>query len=1028
MPQMDYFRRPLLAGKNLKRLTSGTIRGSIRRNDADATTGWPYFPGISANQTLIIQTETGTYTATLPDNLLLDIIPAINTALGVNGTAFDADGTIGLRTSGIGGAGWIQVTGGSAATALGFDTTLGRNLRSSGGDVDSAPEGRLGNIFGTAFPGIGEDFKAEVFQRALARISANVDVLFVDLLREVAEVQKITGAVLDATGLYVTLPATSRVFNGYVSGSPVLTRLSTVNDLAPFFAVVDSSSKQLTPYKVNWVVIGTPAGNGPFADASSISDTATPHNVLGLNLSKFGPTAITAIREGRVVTCTGAGTALAVGDIVQIASATNTNKWSNNGMKWAVEQIIDANNIVLRPIAQSTLTQLGVTLNDTQPVLELADDLQGAQSYGTLQGFTGSFTTGVKLVLNPPAPSGASLDIWVAQPLSIRTRQSWQEQMGNTPFTQSQSPFIAGSTSQVPLAARRFSAGSTGDILQIQNQAGTAISKFGATGALTLAPDGTNTDAITATGTGTGRGLVATGGGTLSADGILGTGGAAGGRGVVGQGVGSGMGGEFTGGASGGHGVKGTGGTGNANGVIGFGSGSSAGILANGGATGPGGTLTGGATSGAGLVANGGGGNSVGVSATGNGSGAGVSATGGSGGTAGVGGSFTGGATGAKGIVATGTSNNNGGDLTGNGTGVGVLGTGGATNATGVRGVGGATNGIGVSGAGTGSGNGGSFVGGATGIGVSGQGGATSGVGGSFTGGPTSDGVQATGGSTGAGGRFTGTGNHGVIAFGGNVNAAGILATGGTTNGPGVDGRGAGAGIGVTGTGGPTGIGVAGFGGATSGVGGSFTGGPNSNGVNALGAGTGVGVQGTGGTTGAPGIVAIAGSGNTRGALNLTQQATPSAPSNGDLWNDGTEFNVRLSGVSEILARKSYVDGAFLTNLLANAHSWAGAQTFSTTVNISVTSGAALQVAGSSGGVGISASATNFSGGFFFSSAAPAVSLGANNTRGAINFTGQTSPSAPVSGDLWWDPAQNAGAGAFMYKGANGTVYAIQHV
>src|SRR5437763_649706 len=103
MAQMDYFRRPVLAGRNIKRLAFGTIRGSVRRKDADGTSTVPYFPGVVAAQTLIIQTETGTYTATLGSSSMLQVLADTNTALGVHGTAFDADGAIGLRTAVLGG-------------------------------------------------------------------------------------------------------------------------------------------------------------------------------------------------------------------------------------------------------------------------------------------------------------------------------------------------------------------------------------------------------------------------------------------------------------------------------------------------------------------------------------------------------------------------------------------------------------------------------------------------------------------------------------------------------------------------------------------------------------------------------------------------------------------------------------------------------------------------------------------------------------------------------------------------------------
>jgi len=172
-------------------------------------------------------------------------------------------------------------------------------------------------------------------------------------------------------------------------------------------------------------------------------------------------------------------------------------------------------------------------------------------------------------------------------------------------------------------------------------------------------------------------------------------------------------------------------------------------------------------------------------------------------------------------------------------------------NAPGLKGTGASTNGDGVQGQGTGAGKGGNFTGGATGPGVVGAGGATSG-----------DGFQGTG---------TGGGN-------------------------GVTGTGQGAGKGVQGTGGATGVGIAGIGGATSGDGvtGSGTAG-NSRGGNFTGQGSAEGALVAGGATG-PGLKATAGGGTpARGAISLSSQATPTAPSDGDVWYDGSAATPRLA-------------------------------------------------------------------------------------------------------------------------------------
>ena len=158
---------------------------------------------------------------------------------------------------------------------------------------------------------------------------------------------------------------------------------------------------------------------------------------------------------------------------------------------------------------------------------------------------------------------------------------------------------------------------------------------------------------------------------------------------------------------------------------------------------------------------------------------------------------------------------------------------------------------------GTGVGAGLSGTGGATGVGVKGQGGATSGVGVTGTGGPNSYGGTFSSSGNSAGVVSTGSGTGAGVAGNGGSTGAGLVGTGGTTSGDGVQGIAIGAnGRGVVGTGNGTGAGVEGIGGATTGVGGRFSG------------------------------------TNTRGAIQIVSQATPTAATllAGDLYFDGTNL------------------------------------------------------------------------------------------------------------------------------------------
>src|SRR3990172_7375359 len=152
---MDYFRRPQLAGKNIKRLAFGTVRGSVRRLDPDLFSSVPYFPGVSGNA-LTVQTQGGTTPVTFTSNSFQTILNELNTALGVDALAFDADGSVGIQSKVQGTSGFVNISGGTASVALGFNVS-GTVIRSTGGDVPSSPEGRVGNPFGVALLDRGEN-------------------------------------------------------------------------------------------------------------------------------------------------------------------------------------------------------------------------------------------------------------------------------------------------------------------------------------------------------------------------------------------------------------------------------------------------------------------------------------------------------------------------------------------------------------------------------------------------------------------------------------------------------------------------------------------------------------------------------------------------------------------------------------------------------------------------------------------------------------------------------------------------------
>jgi hypothetical protein len=410
-----------------------------------------------------------------------DAIAAINAALGVNGSAFDTDGTISIQTSTNGGGGYVEILSGTAASILGFNLNTGRRMLSVGGDLPSAPEGRINNPFGTKFPGRGDDFKVGILQRPLAALAANTDVLYSDVSKQNAVLQSLgtLSVVNSGAAAHVWVPST-KIYNGYDSNGNKLSVSSTVLDLSAYFVLLDPTTRRRLPNYVSAVLMGNTDTN---AGGTAVNVSDTGKSALGANIIKSS-VAITGISEGRVIQATGAGSVAAVGDVVGIASATNTTPWNNNGIRWIVDGVIATDYISVRPASKAELSALGQSSPQGQLQTALNDSATG--SFGTMTIYTGPFVSGVSLVISPTLPNATQVEVWAFQPLSTRdSRQTPTVVPGLA------TPLVFGnqsaSASYAHLAARRYSGGDTADLLSLQDQTGAYLLKVTSDGNLTSA-------------------------------------------------------------------------------------------------------------------------------------------------------------------------------------------------------------------------------------------------------------------------------------------------------------------------------------------------------------------------------------------------------------------------------------------------------------------------------------------------------------------------------------------------------------
>jgi hypothetical protein len=416
---MDYFRRPQIAGKNISKTTNAVLRGALRRANADGVSAVPYFSGAAAAQTLNVSIDGSPFVVTLTGNGINTVISDINTAIGAAGAALDADGVIAIRSSTSGTLSSVEVTGGTAATALGFNVSLG-SLRATGGDIPSSPEARIGNSFGVAFPNVSENLTTESINRALARVSANTDVLFADDMKDFVVLKPVSFTTSDRRLL--TLTASQRVFiggPGFFSGAN-----PTKEELARFFQIVDSNG-QLAQSRVVGVVRGSPAGLPPFVAATAWSGGGSSGSVLNTTIDKVTTAAITTIENGRVVQCAAANFSdVVAGDFAEITGSTNTSPTSNNGDKWIVEQVLSNTTLVLRPMTAAQVTAVGATpTTEVQPLVELNSVKSPVESWGNLTIYSGIFSSQIQLVVSPPLPLNGTYTALCGVPKSVRDLQ-----------------------------------------------------------------------------------------------------------------------------------------------------------------------------------------------------------------------------------------------------------------------------------------------------------------------------------------------------------------------------------------------------------------------------------------------------------------------------------------------------------------------------------------------------------------------------------------------------------------------------
>jgi hypothetical protein len=425
----DFTRRPFGMGNTATPVHSQPeIRGSAAKDSSGE------FPALTAVLPAEIAIETedaatsgGISAVFSTDGTMVHVLAQINSALSGYATADEYEGCVRIKTDGSGEGSYIRIVAAisgfsDVANVLGFPVHPNPSATVSAGDLLDAPARPLQEVnpVGTKFLAAGEDRIGSAFNRALHQSGINQDHLFTWLKKPIirlldAEVDETTWASyfnLDADGqvdqinvsaaITALLPGEDgRVFVGK------LTRLSTLEEIAQFFGVVDGDHNELMAgesiVRIGSITRGERGvARATFADATSapspaLSDTSgiavDGNSAAGVDREKHAAVQIDEIRQRTGVSCptaTFVTNGVAEGDVATISGSTVDLPF-NHAAEYLVDVVVSETELILRPHHSSG------------HVRELNPDDSG--NLGTIAITTGGeWETDIWVTLEPPLP------------------------------------------------------------------------------------------------------------------------------------------------------------------------------------------------------------------------------------------------------------------------------------------------------------------------------------------------------------------------------------------------------------------------------------------------------------------------------------------------------------------------------------------------------------------------------------------------------------------------------------------------
>lgn len=402
----------LLGNTKISRVLNPTIRGNVRRSNADGGHAAPYITGLTGKSLTVNVTPVGNLTINFSSDDMASAITLINAASSANLKASDDDGYLRLTNLNSGNKNTLSIVSGTAVPLFGFVIGEPGSI-SYAGELATSSSGRSANQAqnnpqGTVMIAADEDLTSDVMNREGFGLATRYERLMKELDIEVPVIRTVLATVNQLSGnkFFIITDPTIRfpILEPDSGGIPlpaaVLDSRVAIRSASTDYDVYDPTNSpgylRVVNVYYSTQIIGLVDGTSTFStwgtpDGKSVFGSSTKN--------KQGPVNITAIR-GNIIE---APTAAFVTNVCQagdtiVVEGSNNNVPFNHVGEFVITEVIDNTRIAVRAKA-SHETTWG---NSNRPT-ELNSNLPGGTSYGTVRVIIGACIPASSLVFELPS-------------------------------------------------------------------------------------------------------------------------------------------------------------------------------------------------------------------------------------------------------------------------------------------------------------------------------------------------------------------------------------------------------------------------------------------------------------------------------------------------------------------------------------------------------------------------------------------------------------------------------------------------